>query len=112
LADHLIGSAVVAFWAWFQAFQSRSPLILKLIQDLVVTLSRVTELLCCLHRTKPFTLALKEHGKLKRDFIIFPNGKRPFRARERQYTFIDLDHRLSPPEYEMNDYPWDNLIGG
>jgi hypothetical protein len=101
LADYLIGSAVVAFWAWFEAFQSRSPLVLKLIQDLVVTLSRVAELLCGLDRTKPFTLALKEHGKLKRDFIIFPDGKRPFGARERRYTFMDLDHRLSPPEYEM-----------
>jgi hypothetical protein len=46
-------------------------------------------------------MALKEHGKLKSDFIIFPNGKRPFGARERRYTFMDLDHRLSPPEYEM-----------
>jgi hypothetical protein len=81
LADHLIGSTVVAFGAWFEAFQSHSPLVLKLIQDLVVTLARVAELLCGLDRTKPFTMALKEHGKLKRDFIIFPNGKRPFGAR-------------------------------
>jgi hypothetical protein len=81
LADHLIGSAVVAFWAWFEAFQSRSPLVFKLTQDLVVTLSRIAKLLCGLDRTKPFTLALKEHGKLKGDFIIFPDGKRPFGAR-------------------------------
>jgi len=112
LADHLIGSAVVAFWAWFEAFQSLSPLVFKLIQDLVVTLSRVTELLCGLHRTKPFTLAFKEHGKLERDFIIFPNGKKPFGARQRQYTIEDLDHRLSPPEYGMNVYPLDNRIRG
>jgi hypothetical protein len=81
LADHLIGSAVVAFGAWFEAFQCHSPLVLKLIQDLVVTLSCVAKLLCGLDRTKPFTLALKEHGKLKRDFIIFPDEKRPLGAR-------------------------------
>jgi hypothetical protein len=57
-------------------------------------------------------MALKEHGKLKSDFIIFPDGKRPFGARQRRYTFMDLDHRLSPPEHEMSDYPWDNLIRG
>jgi len=45
LADHLIGSAVVAFWSWF-GLSIRSSLVLKLIQDLVVTLSRVAELLC------------------------------------------------------------------
>ena len=96
LADHLIGSAVVAFWAWFEAFQSRSPLLLKLIQDLVVTLSRIAELLCGLGRAQPFTLTLKEHAKLKRDFIIFPYGKIPFGARQRRYTVMDLDHKLSP----------------
>jgi hypothetical protein len=83
---------------------------LKLIKDLVVTLPRIAKLFCGLDRTQPFTLALKEHGKLKRDFIISPNGKRPFGARERRYTFMDLDHRLSPPEYEMKDYPSDHLI--
>jgi hypothetical protein len=105
LANDLIGSAVVAFWAWFKAFQSRSPLALKLIQNLVVTLSRIAELLCGLDRAQPFTLALKEHGQLKGDFIVFPNGKRPLGAREKRYTIMDLAHRLSPPEYEMNDYP-------
>jgi len=112
LADHFIGSTVVAFGALFEAFQSSGPLVYKLIQDLVVTLARVTELLCGLDRTQPFTLALKEHGQLKGDFIIFPDGKRSFGTRERRYTFMDLDHRLSPPEYEMMDYPLDNLIRG
>jgi len=46
-------------------------------------------------------MALEEHGQLKRDFIIFPDGKRPFGATERRYAFMDLDHRLSPPQYEM-----------
>jgi hypothetical protein len=81
LADHLIGSAVVAFGPWFEAFQSRSPLVYKLIQDLVVTLSRIAKLLCSLDRTKSFTMALEEHSELKSDFIIFPDGKRPFGAR-------------------------------
>jgi hypothetical protein len=81
LANYLIGSAVVAFGAWFEAFQSRSPLVHKLVQDLVVTLSRIAKLFCGLDRPQAFTLALKEHGKLKSDFIIFPNGKRPFGAR-------------------------------
>jgi hypothetical protein len=57
-------------------------------------------------------MALKDHGQLQSDFIIFPNGKRAFGATERRYTFLDLDHRLSPPESEMNDYPSDNLIRG
>jgi hypothetical protein len=81
LANYLIGSAVVAFGAWFEAFQSRSPLVHKLVQDLVVTLSRIAKLFCGLDRPQAFTLALKEHGELKNDFIIFPNGKRPFGAR-------------------------------
>jgi len=87
-------------------------MVLKLIQDLVVTLSRVAELSCGLDRTQPFTLALKEHGKLKRDLVIFPNGKRPLGTRQRRYTFMDLNHRLSPPEYAMGDYPLDNLMRG
>jgi len=81
LADHLIGSTVVAFGAWFEAFQSRSPLVHKLVKDLVVALARIAKLFCGLDRPQAFTLALKEHGQLKRDFIIFPNGKRPFGAR-------------------------------
>jgi hypothetical protein len=112
LADHLIGSAVVVLGSGFEAFESPSPLVEKLIQDLVVTLSRIAKLLGSLGRAKSFAFALKEHGKLQGDFIIFLDGKRSFGAGQRQYTFMDFDHRLSPPGYEMKDYLVDNLIRG
>jgi hypothetical protein len=97
LADDLIGSAVIALGARFETFESRSTLVPKLVKDLVVALSGKSKLLCRLERSKPFTLALKEHCKFKSNFVFFPNGKRPFGTGQRQFAFMNLDHRLSPP---------------
>jgi hypothetical protein len=69
----------------------------KLAQDLVVTLSSISKLFTGFGGAEAFTLALKEHSQFQSDFIIFPHRKRSFGARKRRYTFMDLDHRLSPP---------------
>jgi hypothetical protein len=78
LTHDLMGSPVVALWSWFEAFEPLRPLIHKLRQDLVIALSSIAKLFCGLGRAKTFTVALKKHRKLKGDFIIFPDGKRPF----------------------------------
>ena len=76
LTYDLIGSAVVTFGSGFSAFESIGPMVFKLLQDLVIALSGEAKLLGRLGGAKAFTLAFKEHGKLKSDFIIFPDGKR------------------------------------
>ena len=75
-----MGSAVVGFGAGFKTFEPLSTLVHKLPQDLVVTLSRIAKLFCDFGRAETFTLALKEHRKLKSDFILFPDGKGSFCA--------------------------------
>jgi hypothetical protein len=106
LTYDLVGSAVIAFGAWFETFKSRSPSVRKLLKDLVVALSSESILFGCSTRAKPLALALVKHCKFKGNFVIFPDGKISFGTGQRCFAFIDLDHSLSPPsrvnEYNLN----------
>jgi hypothetical protein len=97
LPHDLIGPAVVPFGTAFEAFQSLSAVLLKGVTYLVVALPGISELLCGFLRAKTFTVALIEHRKFTRDFIIFPDGKGALRAGKEPYAITHLDHGLSPP---------------
>jgi hypothetical protein len=97
LTYDLLGSAVVAFGPRFETFKPRSSLFRKLVKDLVIALSSKSILLGRFERAKTFALALIEHCEFKRNFVIFPDGKRSFGTEQRCFAFMDFDHRLSPP---------------
>jgi hypothetical protein len=65
-----------------------------LVQDLIVALSGITEFFRGLGRAESFALALKKHGQAQGDCIIFPDGQRAFRPREKRLTWYKFDHRF------------------
>ena len=87
----------MTFGPGFVSFEPLGPILFELFQDLVIALSGVAKLFGCFGGAQAFTLAFHEHGKLERDFIIFSDGQRSCWAMERSHTFLDFDHRLSPP---------------
>jgi hypothetical protein len=97
LTDNLVGSAVVALGPRFETFKPCSSSFPELAKDLVVALSSESILFCRFERAKTFALALIEHCKFKRNFVIFPEEKRSFGTGQRCFSFMDFDHRLSPP---------------
>src|SRR3989304_1233811 len=101
LTDDFIGSTVVVLRTGLEASESRSPSCCKLLKDLVITLSSISKLLCCLERSQTFTVAFEEHCQLEGNLIIFPDGKSTFGTRQRRFPFMDLDHRLPPPLWRL-----------
>jgi hypothetical protein len=74
LANEFVGADVVAFGTWLVALESCASMFTIEFEQLKISLLAEMELLGGLDGTKPFALALNEHGQARDDEVIRQHG--------------------------------------